>query len=108
MIPQGVEIFVAVEPVDMRFGFERLGGIVRERMGREPRSKAALFVFFGKRLQTLKILWWDGTGRVLWYKRLDEGVFEIPRPAREGETSVTLSEAAFEALFAGLSTRVVH
>ena len=34
MIPQGVEIFVAVEPVDMRLGFERLGGLVRERMAR--------------------------------------------------------------------------
>ncbi len=106
MIPQGVEIFVAVEPVDMRFGFERLGGLVRERMGREPRSKA-LFVFFGKRRQTVKILTWDGTGAVLWYKRLDRGVFEIPRPEREGETSVIVSEVAFEALFAGL-TKTVH
>ena len=107
MIPQGIEIFVATEPVDMRFGFERLGGLVRERMGREPRSKA-LFVFFGKRRKTVKVLWWDGTGSVLFYKRLDAGLFEIPKPACEGEASVTVSEAAFEAIFAGLSTRVVH
>lgn len=107
MIPQGVEIFVALDPVDMRLGFERLGAVVRERMGREPRSKA-LFVFFGRRRQTVKILSWDGTGVVLWYKRLDVGVFEIPRPAREGDASVAVSEAAFEAIFAGLSTRVVH
>ncbi len=93
VIPQG-GIFVAVEPVDMRFGFERLGGLVREQMGREPRSKA-LFVFFGKRRQTVEILTWDGTGAVLWYKRLDRGVFEIPRPEREGETSVIVSESAF-------------
>jgi transposase len=101
-----VEVFVSIEPVDMRFGFERLGGIVRERMGREPRSKRALFVFIGKRRQTLKVLWWDGTGNVLWHKRLDAGVFEIPRPGREGESSVVISEAAFEALFAGLRTTV--
>lgn len=107
MIPQGVEIFVAIDPVDMRLGFERLGAVVRERMKREPRSKA-LFVFFGRRRQTVKILSWDGTGTVLWYKRLDHGLFEIPRPAREGDVSVTLSEAAFEAIFAGLSTRVMH
>ena len=106
MIPQGVEIFVAVEPVDMRFGFERLGGVVRERMQREPRSKA-LFVFFGKRRQTVKVLWWDGTGTVLWYKRLDRGVFEVPRPERAGDASVTVSEVAFEAIFAGLA-RTVH
>ncbi|MBL0195733.1 MAG: transposase [Myxococcales bacterium] len=57
-------------------------------------------MFFGKRRQTVKILTWDGTGAVLWYKRLDRGVFEIPRPEREGETSVIVSEVAFEALFA--------
>lgn len=108
MIPQGMEIFVAVEPVDMRFGFERLGGLVRERMKREPRSKSALFVFFGKHRRTVKVLGWDGTGQVLWYKRLDAGTFEIPRPERDGDGSVVVSEAAFEAIFAGLSTRVVH
>jgi transposase len=69
LIPQGVEIFVAVEPVDMRLGFERLGGLVRERMRREPRSKSALFVFFGKRRRTVKVLGWDGTGTVLWYNQ---------------------------------------
>lgn len=107
MIPHGVEIFVATEPVDMRFGFERLGGLVRERMKREPRSKA-LFVFFGKRRQTVKILSWDGTGVVLWYKRLDRGLFEIPHTDAAGAASVRVSEVAFEAIFAGLATRVVH
>jgi len=108
LIPQGVEVFVATEPVDMRFGFERLGGIVRERMAREPGSKGALFVFIGKRRQTLKVLWWDGTGTVLWYKRLDSGLFEIPSPKAKGDTSVVVSEATFEAIFAGLATQVVH
>jgi len=107
VIPHGVEIFVAVEPVDMRLGFERLGGLVREQMRREPRSKA-LFVFFGRRRQTVKILSWDGTGVVLWYKRLDVGLFEIPQPASIGDKSVMVSEVAFEAIFAGLSTRLVH
>lgn len=104
MIPQGVEIFVATEPVDMRLGFERLGALVRERMKREPRSKA-LFVFFGRRRQTVKVLRWDGTGVVLCYKRLDRGLFEVPRP-EAGEASVKVSDAAFEAIFAGLTTTV--
>lgn len=107
MIPQGVEVFVAVEPVDMRLGFERLGGVVRERMKREPRSRA-LFVFIGRRRQTVKVLYWDGTGMVLLYKRLDRGLFEVPKPARTGDATVVVTEAAFEALWNGLSTRVVH
>jgi transposase len=48
MIAHGLPIFVALEPVDMRFGFERLGGLVPEKMQTEPRSRA-LFVFVGKR-----------------------------------------------------------
>lgn len=107
MIPQGVEIFIATEPVDMRFGHHRLAGLVRERMQREPRSRA-LFVFFGRRRQTVKVLSWDGTGVVLWYKLLDEGLFEIPTPDRAGSQVVTVSEAAFEAIFAGLSRHPLH
>ena len=45
MIGQGLPIYVALEPVDMRMGYERLGGLVRERMRAEPRSKA-LFVLY--------------------------------------------------------------
>jgi transposase len=52
MLPLGFEIFFAVEPVDLRLGFERLGALTRERMGREPRSRA-LFVFLGRRRQTV-------------------------------------------------------
>ena len=40
MITPGLPVYIAVEPVDMRFGYERLGGIVRERMRAEPRSRA--------------------------------------------------------------------
>jgi transposase len=55
VIPAGVQVFVALEPVDMRFGFERLAGLVRERLGHEARG-GALFVFVGKRRETLKVL----------------------------------------------------
>jgi transposase len=108
VIPLGSEVFVATEPVDMRYGIERLGGIVRERMQREPRTKKALFVFVGKRGTTLKMLWWDGTGTVLLSKRLDASTFELPKAREVGAASVVVSEAAFEALFNGLRTYAVH
>jgi transposase len=53
------------------------------------------------------VLTWDGTGTVLVYKKLDVGLFEIPSAKRPGEQSVVVSDAAFEALFAGL-TRTLH
>jgi len=48
VIPAGVEVFVGLEPIDLRWGFDRLAGLVSERLGRDARSRA-LFVFFGKR-----------------------------------------------------------
>lgn len=64
MIAHGLPVYVALVPVDMRLGYERLGGLVREKMQTEPRSRA-LFVFVGKRGHTMKVLTWDGTGVIM-------------------------------------------
>ena len=48
MIPSGVEIYVALEPVDMRLSFDRLSGLAKEHIGYDARS-GALFIFFGRR-----------------------------------------------------------
>ncbi|TMQ03159.1 MAG: transposase [Deltaproteobacteria bacterium] len=55
MIPHGVEVFVGLDPIDLRWGFERLSGVIAEKLGRSSRS-GAMFVFFGKRRTALKIL----------------------------------------------------
>lgn len=102
MIAHGLPVYVALEPVDMRFGYERLGGIVRERMQAEPRSRA-LFVFVGKRGHTMKVLTWDGTGVIVVHKKLDAGKFEIPRASRVGEQHVVVSDAIFEVIYKGVS-----
>jgi transposase len=102
MIAHGPPIYVALEPVDMRLGYERLGGIVRERMQAEPRSRA-LFVFVGKRGHTMKVLTWDGTGAIVIHKKLDAGRFELPRPTCVGEQQVMVSDALFEVIYKGVS-----
>jgi transposase len=94
VIPHGVEIFVGLEPIDLRWSFDRLAGIVSERIGREARS-GALFVFFGKRRDALKVLFFDGTGLCLFYKRLDRGTFRLPEPIEEGATLVRVGTAIF-------------
>jgi transposase len=101
MIPHGVEIFVGVEPIDLRWGFDRLSGLVSESIARPPRS-GALFVFFGKRRDALKILFADGTGLCLFYKRLDRGTFRVPLVHDAGATSVTLDERALDDLLDGI------
>lgn len=102
MIAHGVPIYVALEPVDMRFGYERLGALVRERMRAEPRSRA-LFVFVGKRGHSMKVLTWDGTGMILIHKKLDAGKFELPRAASPGEQHLVVSDSIFEVIHKGVA-----
>lgn len=102
MIPRGVEIYLGIEPIDLRWGFDRLSGIVTERIGRRPRS-GAVFAFFGKRRNAMKVLYFDGTGLCLFYKRLDAGTFKLPLSHDGKATTLVLSERELDDLFAGLN-----
>jgi transposase len=101
MIPAGVQVFVALGAVDMRYGIERLSGIVREQMGYEPRG-GALFVFVGRRRQIVKVLFADATGVCVFYKRLDEGTFSLPAAAAAEATHVEIDESTLDALLDGI------
>jgi transposase len=101
MIPAGVEIYVALEPVDMRLSFDRLAGLAKEQVGYDARS-GALFIFFGKRRDTLKILFFDGSGLAIFYKRLDRGRFAVPERPTETARHVEIDDDALEALLDGI------
>lgn len=102
MIAQGLPIYVALQPVDMRLGSERLGALVRERMRAEPRSRA-LFCFVSKRGHSMKVLTWDGTGTIVIHKKLDAGRFELPRATAPGEQHLQISTAIFDVLHRGVA-----
>ncbi|HEV3094607.1 MAG TPA: IS66 family insertion sequence element accessory protein TnpB [Solirubrobacteraceae bacterium] len=103
MIPHGVRVFLCVEPVDMRLGFDRLAQLARERVGRDPVDGGAVFVFGGRAASRLKILWFDRNGLCLLYKRFHQARFELPAAA-SGQRVVHIDTAALAALLAG----VVH
>ena len=77
MFPYGVKILVATQPIDMRKGFDSLSAYVQGELRKELFAEQ-LFVFRDKRKQRIKILYWDRTGFVLWYKRLAKGRFRFP------------------------------
>lgn len=107
MIPTGVEVFVGVEAIDLRWGFDRLAGLVEERIERKARS-GAMFVFFGKRRTALKILFFDGTGLCLFYKRLDRGTFRILDALEADSTSIVIEERALEELLDGVAIETTN
>jgi transposase len=102
LIPQGVQIYLSLEPIDLRWSFDRLAGVVTEKIGRDARG-GALFVFYEKQRHTIKVLFHDGTGMCLFYKRLDRKVFHIPEPT-EGQQGLRLeiNERELEELLDGI------
>lgn len=101
MIPHGVEIFVCLEPIDLRWSFDRLSNLAQTRVGREARC-GALFVFFGRRRDALKVLFFDGSGMCQFYKRLDRHRFRIPSSPDERTVAIEMQEHELDALLDGI------
>jgi len=76
-IAAGTRIFVAAGATDMRKGFDGLQGIVSSVLEQDPLS-GHLFLFINRRCDKLKILYWDGDGLAIWYRRLEQGTFQMP------------------------------
>ena len=66
-----VRIVVATRPVDFRKGHDGLAAMVKRELRRDPFT-GTVFVFRAKRADRLKIIFWDGTGLVMVYKRLEK------------------------------------
>jgi transposase len=73
-LPPSTKIFLCSEPIDMRMSFDGLSGIVTRHFGLNPLC-GHLFVFFSRRRNCMKLLFWDLDGYVLYYKRLERGTF---------------------------------
>ncbi len=71
---------------DMRKSFDGLSGLVRSELGRDPTS-GDVFVFLNRRRTHVKLLVWERSGFALYYKRLEEGTFEVPDSPSGGAVS---------------------
>ncbi|HEX9596437.1 MAG TPA: IS66 family insertion sequence element accessory protein TnpB [Anaerolineales bacterium] len=100
----GLKVFVALDPCDMRKGFNGLHALVSEHLREDVRS-GALFVFGNRRRTRLKILYFDGTGIWLLSKRLEEGTFSWPRSAEADAVKLRLAPEALAMLTDGIDLR---
>jgi transposase len=97
------KIYVAVEAVDMRKGFEGLYGLVRDHLSQDPLS-GHLFLFTNKTKTRLKALVWDGSGLWVCAKRLEKGRFRWPE-AKPQQRAVTMRSEELGMLVNGLDVK---
>ena len=95
-LPPSVRLYVATQPVDGRKGPDGLMALVRDVLRQDPLS-GHLFIFFSKRCDRVRIVYWDRNGFAMWTKRLEKGRFR-PTFSADGRLSSIVIEAAELAL----------
>jgi len=99
-LPPGIQVFMAVEPVDMRKSFDGLSAAVQTVFDRNVLD-GHLFLFLNRRGDRLKILWWDRDGKAVFAKRLEQGSYELPRH-EPGATQLQLDATQLALLLGGV------
>ena len=82
--PAHMPVFAATAPTDMRKSFNGLIGIVEKELGQQVEA-GGLFLFFSRRRNAVKILFFTGDGLAIFYRRLERGTFELPSVAAQGD-----------------------
>lgn len=101
-----IRIWLCTGPTDMRRGFDRLAEQAHAVTRQDPQS-GHLFLFRSRRGDRLKLLHWDKDGYVLWYKRLEEGTFKVPKLSGE-QSSVELRASELAMMLDGIDLSSVR
>jgi transposase len=91
---------------DMRKSFNGLSGLVQNKLGRNP-TGGDVFIFNNKHKNKIKLLHWQGSRFILYYKRLEEGTFELPR-YDFSVGSISLDYPQLVMIFDGLSIKNIQ
>jgi transposase len=80
MAASSLRVFAHRDPTDMRKSFSGLVGLVETELGQQVES-GDLFLFFNRRRNRVKVLYFVGDGLVIFYRMLEQGTFETPAAA---------------------------
>lgn len=78
------KVFMCRKPVDFRSGFDRLAYLSKSLGSQDPYS-GKVFLFFNRDYTRAKIIYFDGSGCVLIWKRLEVGSFKPPLISEAGD-----------------------
>jgi len=103
-LPSGTRVWLAAGKTDMRKGFDGLSAVAQSVLRENPLS-GHVFVFRGRLGDRVKVLWWDGQGMCLFYKRIEKTTFVWPA-AKDGKVSIT--PAQLSSLLEGMDWRMTR
>jgi len=93
--------YLYTRSTDMRKSFDGLCGLVTNQLGCNP-TTGDVFIFVNRRATLIKLLVWDQTGFVIYYKRLEKGTFEVPQ-ASKGRYSLQIPRRTLMLMLEGVS-----
>jgi transposase len=102
-----IKVYASLHPTDMRKSFDGLCGIVETQFGQQLEG-GDLFLFFNRRRDRLKVLYFTGDGAVILYKRLERGTFEPLRGAATAQGQLTLRTEELALLLDGIELSSVR
>ncbi len=99
-LPASVRVYLCLTCCDIRKSFDGLAALVRSQMELDPLG-GHLYVFWSRRRDRVKLLYWDRDGYVIWAKRLEEGTYALPF-SESGEARREITAQQLAALLAGI------
>jgi transposase len=102
-----VRVFVAVQPVDGRKGIDGLAALVRSVLRNDPLD-GSLYVFFSRRRDRARVLYFSHNGYWLLSKRLERGCFHLPWELADGPAAHAIESTQLQLILEGIDLRGAH
>jgi transposase len=93
------------QAVDMRKGFDSLSGLVQQHTQLNVLN-GGIFIFINKKRNQVKLLMWEGDGLSLYYKRLEQGTYELPAASKQSP-AVTVSAQQLQLILQGIQLKSI-
>jgi transposase len=106
-LPPSVQLYVATEPVDGRKGIDGLSVYVQSVLRMSPLC-GHLFIFFNRRHDQVRILYWDRSGYALWQKRLERGRFALTPKLLDPQGPASIEAAELGLILEGITLAGAH
>jgi transposase len=91
---------------DMRKGFDSLCGIITSQMNQDALS-GAVFIFFNKKHNQVKLLLFEGDGFAIYHKRLERGTYELPACENQ-QAGISITNEQLQLILQGISLKSIR